>query len=512
MSFIQNIFTSRDNNANSVTYVGQTGRIWWNPDTNAFYSSDGNTAGGVPISVANTANVTLNTATITGNLVVLGNISPAGNNKVGGIFPGPGVVIGNTGQLTINSANLPISFGNFTASNNVLSIVNVDENMILITSGNAEVQLIGNVGFYKPDGLPPNTANRYAEFNKDGQVTFYIPTADADGAIRIIGSTSGNSIPPGQTGAMLHVTGQLSIPNRLYFDGNDNYVSLVTRRFNGNVSVPTQVLAGQDVFRLNATAATNAGVGNVAFAQIRATALENQTTTAQGSQLVFTVTPVGSDANARVDVANITTANGVNATKFTTAGTISATGNITGGNVLTSGLVSVTGNITGGNVLTGGLVSATGNITGGNVLTSGLVNVTANITGGNILTGGLVSATGNITGGNVTAAKFTGNLVGSASNLTVNTSSTAGTFLTGQANIPSQVIAKNTTSVNVTVTVTGLTTSHKVIVTPAINLNAGIFVSAAYPSTANTLGIQLQNTTGGAITTSAFDLTYLAWV
>jgi len=444
MSYIQNLFSSRDNNANSVTYVGQTGRIWWNPDTNAFYSSDGNTAGGVPISVANTANVTLNTATITGNLVVLGNISPAGNNKVGGIFPGPGVVIGNTGQLTINSANLPISFGNFTASNNVLSIVNVDENMILTTSGNAEVQLIGNVGFYKPDGLPPNTANRYAEFNKDGQVTIYIPTADVNGAIQIIGSTSGNSIPPGQTGAMLHVTGQLSIPNRLYFDGNDNYVSLVTRRFNGNVAVPTQVLAGQDVFRLNATAATNAGVGNVAFAQIRATALENQTTTAQGSQLVFTVTPVGSDANARVDVANITTANGVNATKFTTAGTI--------------------------------------------------------------------SATGNITGGNVTAAKFTGNLVGSASNLTVNTSSTAGTFLTGQANIPSQVIAKNTTSVNVTVTVTGLTTSHKVIVTPAINLNAGIFVSAAYPSTANTLGIQLQNTTGGAITTSAFDLTYLAWV
>ena len=203
MSFIQNLFSSRDNNANGVTYVGQSGRIWWNPDTNAFYSSDGNTAGGVPISVANTANVTLNTATITGNLVVLGNISPAGNNKIGGIFPGPGVVIGNTGQLTINSANLPVSFGNFTASNNVLSIVNVDENMILTTSGNAEVQLVGNVGFYKPDGLPPNTANRYAEFNKDGQVTFYIPTSDVTGAVQIIGSTSGNSIPPGQTGAHL---------------------------------------------------------------------------------------------------------------------------------------------------------------------------------------------------------------------------------------------------------------------------------------------------------------------
>jgi hypothetical protein len=127
-------------------------------------------------------------------------------------------------------------------------------------------------------------------------------------------------------------------------------------------------------------------------------------------------------------------------------------------------------------------------------------------------TGSVVSVTGNITGGNVAAAKFTGNLVGSASNLIVNTSSTAGTFLTGQVNIPSQVIPKNTPSVDVTVTVTGLTTSHKVIVTPAADLNSGVIVTAAYPSTANTLGIQLQNTNNGGLTTSAFNLTYLAWV
>ena len=183
-----------------------------------------------------------------------------------------------------------------------------------------------------------------------------------------------------------------------------------------------------------------------------------------------------------------------------TGGLISATGNITGSNHLGS-VVSVTANITGGNILTGGLISATSTITSA-----------ANITGGNILTGGLVSVTGNITGGNVTAAKFTGNLVGSASNLTVNTSSTAGTFLTGQVNIPSQVIPKNTTSVAVTVTVTGLTTSHKVIVTPAADLNSGVIVTAAYPSTANTLGVQLQNTNNGGLTTSAFNLTYLAWV
>jgi hypothetical protein len=58
------------------------------------------------------------------------------------------------------------------------------------------------------------------------------------------------------------------------------------------------------------------------------TALENQTTTAQGSSITFTVTPVGSSASARVDVANVTVANGITATKFTTAGTLTATGGV----------------------------------------------------------------------------------------------------------------------------------------------------------------------------------------
>ena len=116
---------------------------------------------------------------------------------------------------------------------------------------------------------------------------------------------------------------------------------------------------------------------------------------------------------------------------------------------------------------------------------------------------GLKVVTGNITG------NLIGNVTGTAT--TATNLSAASSILAGQVNIPAQTIPKNTASVDVTVTVTGLTTSHKVIVTPAADLNAGIFVTAGYPTTANTLGIQLQNT-GGAITTSAFNLTYWAWI
>lgn len=48
-SFIQNLFTSRDNNANASTYVGQEGRLWWDPVTNKFYASDGSTPGGIAV-------------------------------------------------------------------------------------------------------------------------------------------------------------------------------------------------------------------------------------------------------------------------------------------------------------------------------------------------------------------------------------------------------------------------------------------------------------------------------
>ena len=333
---IQNFFTSRDNNANSASYVGQTDRLWWDPTTNAIYRSDGNTAGGIPINLGSGLTtsfnvINANSGNINGELIVAGNISPATVTRIGGIKAGPGANVSNDGTLTINTAGLAFSFGDFTANANLLTLVNINQNMVLETKGNAEVQLVGNIGFYSPNGFPPNVANRYFSASNDGQIQILVSATDGAGAVEIVGSTTGNVIEPGISGTLLHITGQLDVPCRMYYDGNSDYVSMVARRWNGNVAVPTQVLVNEDVLRINSTAATDAGVGNVAMAQIRTTALENQTTTAQGSSITFTVTPVGSSATSRVDVANITVANGVTATKFTTSGNVTA-GNITATN------------------------------------------------------------------------------------------------------------------------------------------------------------------------------------
>jgi hypothetical protein len=41
--------SSRDNSAYGPTFVGQEGRLWYNPVTNGIYVSDGTTPGGIPV-------------------------------------------------------------------------------------------------------------------------------------------------------------------------------------------------------------------------------------------------------------------------------------------------------------------------------------------------------------------------------------------------------------------------------------------------------------------------------
>ena len=97
--YIQNFFTSRDNNANASTYVGQEGRLWWDPLSNKIYYSDGSTPGGIPITggTGGGGNITIqnqgNTLTTTANLIN---------------FTGSGVTTTNVGSdVTVN-----ISAGN----------------------------------------------------------------------------------------------------------------------------------------------------------------------------------------------------------------------------------------------------------------------------------------------------------------------------------------------------------------------------------------------------------------
>jgi hypothetical protein len=156
MSFIQKLFTSRDNQTSNVdaetgnlstTYVGQQDRIWWNPDTNAFYYSNGNTPGGIPIGTASGTGIPLgplNSVQLnngggnfagSSNLVfsnnvlnVVGNISATGNIQ-GNVF------LGNGSQLTGVITSLPNTFGTVN-SNGTSLVADSSSGTLNITSGN----------------------------------------------------------------------------------------------------------------------------------------------------------------------------------------------------------------------------------------------------------------------------------------------------------------------------------------------------------------------------------------
>ena len=314
---IFDFFLSRNRAAsNAAAYVGHEGRMFYDSDDGTLKISDGATPGGI--------NVTYPVATTT---------------AIGGIKAGPGANVAIDGTLTVDTSGLPLSIGNLLIEDTTIKTLQPNDDLFVVSNGTGNVSLVGEIHFYKPNGFPP-TGEPYFRGKTDGQLRILVPAEDPlEGGVEIIGSATGTYIPPGQPGAMLQLTGNPDVSARIYLDSLREYASFVGRRYNGNTASPGQVLANQDVLRINATAATNAGMGNVALAQIQFRAIEDQTTTAQGSSINLLVTPVGSPASSRVEVANVTVANGVGATKFTT------TGNVTAGNVV-AGIGTFTGNVT----------------------------------------------------------------------------------------------------------------------------------------------------------------------
>jgi hypothetical protein len=108
---------------------------------------------------------------------------------------------------------------------------------------------------------------------------------------------------------------------------------------------------------------------------------------------------------------------------FTSTGTVSATGNITGQNIKTTGTVSATGNISANNLIAissvdSNVVSAQ-TVNTNSVLATGTISAQSNVIGGNVISNGTISAGGNVNiagnvsaAGTVTASFINGNITG----------------------------------------------------------------------------------------------------
>lgn len=327
---IYDFFVSRNNAvSNAASYIGHAGRLFYDSANGVIKLSDGTTPGGtfIPYNIAT-------------------------SNTVGGIKAGPGANVAVDGTLTIDTTGLPLGIGNLQVTDTTLRTVNPNEDIILASNGTGNVELVGNVHFHttsNPTSTPFFTAG------SDGQITILVPTTDPlAGAVKIVGSTTGRVSPPLNTGVMLQLTGNNDDASRFYNDAIGGFAAFVGRRINGNLTVPTRVVAGDEIIRISSTGHNGNAVSASGSARIVYQAVENYTPTATGSNISIWTCAVGSNVLSKI--VTVDAANGMTATKATVQGNLTVSGNIIGNTTTTNATIS---NLTAGNIT----VSASGTIT-----------------------------------------------------------------------------------------------------------------------------------------------------
>ena len=305
MSFIQQFFTSRDNNANAETFVGQEGRLWFNPVTNQIYSSDGNTPGGIPLAGGGG-----------------GNGTPGGLN--GQVQFNQAGSFGGTANLTINSAT-----GALTA----VSFIGNGAGLTSITGAN----VTGTVADAAHTTVA-DSANAVAGANVSGTVA---------NATYALSANSASSLVNGASAVLLNSDGTMVFPSNI-INSNTNPITLWSTNSSsllwrsptgGGPGSPVQTTVSAD----NGNATISVSTGTLSVRNIETWTFDTAGNTTFPDATVQTTAYPG------------------------TATAFSVTGNVTGGNV--TGTTSVTVGGTGGDLtMTGGAITGAGNITSNGIM------------------------------------------------------------------------------------------------------------------------------------------------
>jgi hypothetical protein len=423
---IYDLWLSRNNGPTVANYVGHAGRLFYDPTERVLRISDGTTAGGEVFNGLITVNtveptnnfqgqVWLNPQTFELSVYHNGNFIPtidtATSTKIGGIKLGPGVTTNAGGQLIIDSEGLDFSFGDLASTTEtypvghpqagddyaVLSTINANEDLYLVSNGTGSIDVIGEFNVYKTDGDVEGAISVPPIFTVkgDGQIRMLVPGADsAEGALSIIGGLDGVFQAPVNTGVMLHITGIAGtpgVPSRVYNDAQNAFAAFVSRRYNNTAASPSAVLADQEIMRLSGTAHNGTEIPGTANQRIVYVARGNQTLTNQGGAIELWATPLNSITLAKVatvDSTGIILESGKaltgnvsgNASTATSAATLTTARNINGVSFNGSADITVT--------------AAAGTLTG-NTLASGVT--ASSLTSVGTLTNLAIAANGTIT-------------------------------------------------------------------------------------------------------------------
>ena len=278
-------------------------------------------------SVDNFGNVIVNgKLNVNGETKFVGNVEHLGNLLINGtttnngasVFNGDLTIAGNarivgntnvTGNTTVNGNTLVTGYTTVTGTTTVIGNTYVTGTTTVIgnTYVTGQVTTITGNTYLQGNSFVTGTISITGNSVQTGLSTYIVSTLNAtQGAVEITGNASGLYQTPVNSGVMLQVTGQPNLPGRIYNDGQNNYAVYVGRRYNGNITVPSQVLNNQDVARYGGTAYTSGGWFGNGIARISIVANEDQTLTNQGSRIEFSVTPNGSNSSSISNVVTLT--------------------------------------------------------------------------------------------------------------------------------------------------------------------------------------------------------------
>ena len=298
-----NVIVNGKLNVNGPSYFIGTETNFGNITINGYTQFNGDVVhtGNVNITGVTTNN---GSSVFNGDLTIAGNASIVGNTNITGntLVTGQTTVTGNTlvtGTTTVVGQTYLTGNSYVTGNTFVTGTTTVTGN----TYVTGQVTTITGNTYLQGNSFVTGTISITGNSVQTGLATFIVSTPNAsEGAVEITGDIAGNSQTLVNPGGMLHITGQYSLPSRVFNDGQNNYPTYVGRRFNGNVTTPTQVLNNQDVLRVGGTAYTSTGWQGNGIARISMLANEDQTSTNQGSRIEFWLTPNG---NSSSNIANV---------------------------------------------------------------------------------------------------------------------------------------------------------------------------------------------------------------
>lgn len=523
---IRKLRSGRVSTVTATQYVGEKGSIFWNETDGEFRLSDGVTPGGKIVTNLSLAATGLtppinpyvgelwynpNTKELWAyyNGAFRGTINPATPTALGGIKAGPGVVVASDGTLSLDSTGIPFNFGDFYAFTNegpsdgaCLSSINADQDVNIVSNGAGTVNIVGVFNIHKTNENLEDALSTEPVFavSAEGKISAQSLDIQRTGDLGLVAALNVTINADGLTktptvisGSVAQFTGRDSRSPIILIDSYgidaDRTVTggeLTFRTGRGTNGTTTAVQSGDRLGEVTAAGWASNGYGGLAVGGLRIIANENFTSTARGSKLELYVIPNGTLTQ-------------------TTIATVNSSGiTLASGKILTGNVSGNAGTVTNG-VYTTDTGTVTNTMLAGSIANNKLSNSSVTVNGTAISLGGsgtVTAAASTLTGTTLASNVVTSSLTAIAS---------ASNILAGQLTINPTNVVKNTASVQ-TFTLTGITTSHKILALPATALGYGISITAVWPSASNIVSVEIQNASNADVDLGNISIDYFSWV